>query len=87
MMTRTMLKAMKLAYPNVGPMHNALSFDPFDPTKGDLAALNEALERDGWRFYYLSASLSFAAVNEEFECTLYAPTPADRALKCVEAMP
>lgn len=96
------LKCARVAYPHIDwvttngvVQKNPLSagilvpqyFDPHDPTKGDLAALNEALEREGWRFYYLSASRSFAAANAELESIRYAPTPAERAIKCVEAMP
>ena len=58
-------------------------FNPHDPTKGDLAALNEALERAGWEFKFYHGWFCAAGNNTSVsELTI-----AERALKCVEVMP
>jgi hypothetical protein len=66
-------------------------FDPFDPAKGDLAALQTALEKDGWEFWWSHTSQEFRAQKPTFKDGNYlyadAKTPAERALKCVKAMP
>jgi hypothetical protein len=69
-------------------------FNPHDPTKGDLAALEHALQRAGWQFWYAEIQTDrefyegkyFAVFGDELS-EIDAKTPAERALLCVEAMP
>jgi hypothetical protein len=79
------------------------TFNPLDPTKGDLAALNEALECAGWIFSYAvdydiepsEDGRLGRIVGEQwlyfaahpFHETIKKETPAERAMRCVEVMP
>lgn len=61
-------------------------FNPLDPTKGDLAALEHALRKEGWFLWYgnnnFVATMNLGDSIEE----LSADTPADCAMRCVECM-
>jgi hypothetical protein len=69
-------------------------FAPFNHTKGDLAALEHALQRAGWQFWYAEVQTDreywegkyFAVYGDELS-EIDAPTPAERAMLCVEVMP
>ena len=60
-------------------------FDPHDPAKGDLAALQNALEDEkngAWGFYKIGNEF----IAEGDNVLIKAPTPGERAMKCVQAM-
>lgn len=82
-----LLRAQQLAYPGITSYMLGHTFDPFDPTKGDLAALNEALERAGWNFWYNGWNETYRAGGYAPLTGVEAKTNAERAMRCVEAMP
>jgi hypothetical protein len=71
-------------------------FNPLDPTKGDLAALQNALEdksngewsfrKEGGKFIACSFPLGYEYCHTHYPKIVKADSPAERAMRCVEVM-